>query len=111
MKKLPGVASRNRDGICVLHEADGIHRVLADTGAMRTKRARAMETAFPVLTEVGTSHPSNQSYGTIIIDLGSQSDVDENKHLIEDEPVEPIALEHISPMDQEFDTDSSSQQW
>lgn len=74
VKKVPAFASLIRDGICVLHEGDGVYCVLTNTSVLRRKHVRAMETAFPGLTEVATAHPSNQSYSPIVIDLGSQSD-------------------------------------
>lgn len=55
VKKLTTFGSRLREGILLLHEGGGVYRVLTDTGTVRTKHVKPLETEFPGMGRIERS--------------------------------------------------------
>lgn len=49
VERLPDLASRIRNEICLLHEVGGVYRVPTEKGTARPKSAYSMKTVFPAL--------------------------------------------------------------
>lgn len=65
--RLPPLASRLKEGICLLHEGGGIYRVLTAEGIVRTKHVHSYESEFPGLSYIQNgpvpTDETNTDYG------------------------------------------------
>lgn len=108
VKRLPALATRIRKGAYPLHEGSGVYCVLNDTGIVRTKHVRSMETSFFGLTGIGSVNASTWSEDPTVIGLRSKFGSQFGDHSYGDEPTNSTVLEYIPLTEQETDFDSDS---